>query len=134
MLSDIIGFIIIMLIFAVLVKFRVIRIVSKKGYKYKQSKHELNLTYKKFNGFDYYYFKFKQGKTITLTYDVEVQEGELKLELRDRKQLIWQEVFTENKQGSISAQTHYRRYSVKVEGKRTKGSCRIQFEEKDGKS
>ncbi|WP_366248537.1 hypothetical protein [Terribacillus aidingensis] len=128
-MSDIIGFIIIILIFAVLVKFRVIRIVSKNGYKYKQTKHELNLTYKKFNGFDYYYFKFNQGKLITLSYDVEVQEGELILEWHDRKQLLWKEAFTENTQGSFTAQTHYRRYSVRIEGKHTKGGCRLQFTE-----
>jgi hypothetical protein len=129
--SDVIGFIIIVLIFAVLIKFRVIKIVSKNGYKYKQSNHELTLTYKKFNGFDYYYFKFSQGRTMTLSYDVEVDEGELILEWRDRKQLLWQEVFTENTQGSITAQTHNRRYSVRIEGKHTKGGCRIQFTEKD---
>lgn len=133
MFADIVGFIIIVLIFAVLVRFRVIKMVSKNGYKYKQTKRVLNLTYKKFNGFDYYYFKFNQGKMITLSYNVEVQEGELILEWRDRKQLLWQEAFTENAQGSITAQTQYRRYSVRVEGKHTKGGCLIQFMENNSR-
>ncbi|MFS0562248.1 hypothetical protein AB1K91_16035 [Terribacillus sp. 179-K 1B1 HS] len=105
--------------------------MSKKDFTYKQSKQQLSITYGKFNGFDYYYFKFKPDHMVTLSYEVEVEEGELMLEWRDRKRLIWRETFSEDAQGKVTAKTKHRRYSIRVEGKHTKGGCRIHFAKGD---
>ncbi|MFP7495243.1 hypothetical protein SFC66_15810 [Terribacillus saccharophilus] len=80
MLADIIGVIVLLLIFGVLLKFKVIKLNSKKKYVYKQSNEKITITYDKFNGFEDYYFKGKQDHLVTLSYEVQVEGGELILQ------------------------------------------------------
>ncbi|SDD26659.1 hypothetical protein SAMN05421663_108126 [Terribacillus halophilus] len=131
MLSNVIAIIIFLILIGLLIKLRVVKIVSKKDFTYKQFKQQLSITYGKFNGFDYYYFKFKPDQMVTLSYEVEVKEGELMLEWRDRKQVIWRETFCEDAQGTVTAKTKHCRYSIRVEGKHTKGECRIHFAQEE---
>ena len=101
--------------------------VIKIGYVYKQGYENLRISYKKFHGVDEYYFRFAKGTAITLAYEVNVEEGELSLQWRNRKNHIWSQTFTEDGQGNSVFTTEHRLHSLIVSGSQTKGGCRIHF-------
>ncbi|SNZ17440.1 hypothetical protein SAMN05421503_3238 [Terribacillus aidingensis] len=129
MILNIICFFIIVIILIVLLKLKMINLVKKDNYIFTRSRYKLKFSYKLFNGVEYHYFKFRKNQILTFTYDVKVDSGELILEWRDRKKLIWRKNFCESAQGNATFHTDRRFYSIVIEGNNTKGGCQLHFTE-----
>lgn len=100
----------------------------KLFYKYKQSLSGIDISYKKYDGFDYYYFRLKKGQKITVFYEVTVESGSLRLEWKDSKRTYFNKLFQENDSGHFTYESSKRLHSLKLDGKDTQGGCRVHFE------
>ncbi|MEK5070192.1 hypothetical protein [Sporosarcina sp. FSL K6-1508] len=107
----------------IIIKKGKLRVVTQIKYIYKRIGNRLNISYKIFNGFEYYYFRFKKHELLSISYDVTVEEGSFTLEWRDRKELLFKKKFTENEIGTFTFTTKHRIHSLKVIGEQTKGGC-----------
>lgn len=104
-----------------------LRKVTKIKYIYKHFGKQLSVRYRKFHGFDYYYFRLiKQEETI-LAYEVTVEEGSLTLEWRDSKNLLFTKTFTSDETGEFKFTPERRLHSVKLEAEHTRGGCKVEI-------
>lgn len=118
----------------ILYRLGLLRVVKKIGYVHKKFGNRLSVSYKKFHGFDYYYFRLPENKQITLTYEVAVDDGSLNLELRNKKGSLFTKTFTADEKGDYFFVTNGKWHSIKVRGDETKGGCKVEFrEEKEDK-
>lgn len=101
--------------------------VTKINYVYKRLFDKITVRYKKFHGFDYYYFRLEKKQAVTLKYSVTVEEGSLTFEWRDWKGLRFSRTFTENENGEQSFITERRLHSLKVEADQTKGGFAVEL-------
>ncbi len=104
-----------------------LRLVTKINYVYKRFGNKLNISYKRFHGFDYYYFRVKKHENVTVRYDVSVEEGSLTLEWRDSQDLIYNQTFFENERGEFIFTANMRLHSLKLVADQTRGGALIEL-------
>jgi hypothetical protein len=130
-MKELIVFIIIFIIWLILYKKGIVRFKTTTyygKYRMKRSTKHLKMDYRKFDGTEYFNFKFKEGQKITMTYSVIVERGTLKLILNDKNDEIFTKTFHSNESGEFTFTTVSKRYSITLESNDTKGSCEIQFQ------
>ncbi|MFD1707645.1 hypothetical protein ACFSCZ_13015 [Siminovitchia sediminis] len=103
------------------------RFVKKIHYVYKHFGNKLKVSYKKFHGFNYYYFRVKKDETVSVRYNVTVEEGSLTLEWRDSKSLLFSKTFHENDDGEFTFTAKKKLHSLKLEADHSRGGCRIEL-------
>lgn len=91
----------------------------------KRSQDHVDVSYKKFDGIEYYYFDLSKGQRFTLTYSVVVERGTLAIELRSMKGEFFSKSFTSSETGEFSFEPESNKHSVKLIGEDTKGGCKI---------
>lgn len=105
-----------------------IRRTTKLFYKYKHTLMGLSVSYKKYDGFDCYRFRLKKGRKIKVNYEATVESGSLRLEWRDSKRSYFNKLFHENESGNFSFEASKRIHILKLEGKDTRGGCKVSLE------
>ncbi|MDN4492965.1 hypothetical protein [Ureibacillus aquaedulcis] len=126
-MEDLIMLGVFIIIIAVLYKKGIIRLKTTTYGKYimKRSEDHVEVTYKKFDGFEYYYFDLSKGYPFTMNYSVMVERGTLTIELRSMKGECFSQSFTSSEEGEFSFEAESNKYSVKLVGEDTKGGCKI---------
>ncbi|MFD1413604.1 hypothetical protein [Oceanobacillus jeddahense] len=104
-----------------------IRFISQKNYVHKRFGNKRDITYKKFHGVEYYHFRVKKNEIITVSYDVSVEEGSLRLEWRDRKDLLHDHTFFESESVEFSFTAKRRIHYIKLEANQTRGGVSIEM-------
>jgi hypothetical protein len=114
-------------IFVVLYKKGLIRFTVNTYGKYvmKRSQDHVDVSYKKFDGIEYYYFDLSKGHRFTLTYSVVVERGTITIELRSMKGEFFSKSFSSSETGEFSFEAESNKLSVKLIGVETKGGCKI---------
>lgn len=126
-MEDLIVLGVFIIIFVVLYKKGIIRLTTTTYGKYimKRSEDHVDVSYKKFDGLEYYYFDLSKGHRFTLKYSVTVERGTLIIELRSMKGECFSKSFSSSDTGEFSFDAESNKYSVKLIGVDTKGGCEI---------
>jgi hypothetical protein len=129
-LPEVIVFIVIAVIIFSLRKYIKFEKTIKWGFTFNKSAHAVSVSYKTFTGSEFYIFKFRKGAELTVFYEVIVDEGELTIEWNDGRKIIWSKTLKESGRGTFTAVASSRIHGINLDGKGTKGSCRVEFTEK----
>ena len=124
----IISVVIFVIVFLYLDKKGIIKTQTKLFYTYRKTSNRLRVSYKKYDGYDYYRFRLKKGRKVTISYEVTVEEGSLLVEWRDLKDSYFLKEFHQNESGKFSFETTRSLQSLKLDGKNTKGGCLFEVE------
>ncbi len=128
-MEELIVFGVLLLIFGVLYKKGLIRFTMTTYGKYKMKRYgdHVEVSYKKFDGLEYYYFNLNKEHRFTMTYSVVVERGTVTIELRSMKGECFSKSFTASEEGEFNFEAESNKYSVKLIGEDTKGGCKITF-------
>jgi len=118
-----ISVVIFIIVFFYLDKKGIIKTQTKLFYTYRKKSNRLNVSYKKYDGYDYYRFRLKKGRKVTIFYEIIVEEGSLFLEWRDLKDSFFLKEFHQSESGQFSFETTRSLHSLKLDGKNTRGGC-----------
>jgi hypothetical protein len=111
----------------ILSRLGILKFVQKKGYTHKHTPRSLKLSFGLFHGFDYYHFRLPKRSQLRMKYAVDLEEGTLKLELRSRKGTLFTKTFDTGDEGEVMFETQGSKHAIRVEARKAKGSCNIQF-------
>jgi len=105
---------------------------TRQNGKYVKGMDNARFTYKFFDGIQDFDFHLIKGRQTTLKYEAEVEEGKLIIQLgkyisTPDKVVIIDEL-TSDGAGHYTFTPEKGFYIVRLEGEKTKGSCKIRFE------
>jgi hypothetical protein len=120
---------VIIIIIFILIKKGLIRVRTTTYGKYvlARTENQLDVSYKKFDGLEYYFFNFKKGQQITMNYLVFVERGALTIELKNKNREVFSKRFESSEQGEYTFVAENKRFSIDLVGEDTIGSCKITF-------
>src|SRR5699024_4231944 len=95
---------------------------------YRKKSNRLRVSYKKYDGYDYYRFRLKKGRIVTISYEITVEEGSQLVECRDLKDSYFLKELHQNESGKFSFETTRSLESLRLDGKNTKGGCLFEVE------
>jgi len=81
------------------------------------------MSYKGYNGIEKYPFVVKKQEDTTIEYNVSVQKGSLVIKFVNGNDIIFEEVFTSDDQGSFSFVPNSSAQFITIIGNFTKGGC-----------
>lgn len=113
-------------------KKKIITFTRRKSYKLVKGANSARMSYKYFDCIEDFNFLLKKNREMTLKYQAEVEEGKLKI-------IVAKQFSTINNahpvveleadgEGEYTFTTEKSGYVVRLEGIKTKGSCKIRFE------
>lgn len=113
-------------------KKNIITFTRRKSYKVVKGANSARMSYKYFDGIEDFNFLLKKNSEMTLKYQAEVEEGKLRIIVAKQFSTIKNahpvaELETDG-QGEYTFTTEKSGYVVRLEGIKTKGSCKISFE------
>ncbi|WP_025027301.1 hypothetical protein [Caldalkalibacillus mannanilyticus] len=103
------------------------RITTKIKYVASYTPLSFKASYQTFDGFEYFYFRFKKGSKLTMKYTATVEKGTLTIELRNRKGHVFTEVITSDHEGEYHFTAQNLLHSIRLDGEKAGGACSVQF-------
>lgn len=102
---------------------------SLRSVSFRQGKRTLKTKYSFLKGPDFYIYAFKRNEPIIFHYDIVVEKGSVELKIHSKSGDLFNEVFTENRKGSIEIAPKVRKNTVVLTGQKFRGKCDLSFEE-----
>lgn len=126
-MSGLLKIIVVVIICYILYKLGILKITLKNNYTYVKRGKSVKVSYKKLHGIEPYNFWLKRDHAWIFRYEVAVDQGALRVKVKNFKGCVFQKEFVSDDKGTFTFDVNGRYHWVEVKGDKTKGSFYLDF-------